>query len=257
MNVFVRYRRINDEWKDVDIRQSRISLDLNATIETLINHLALKWSINPEELLVRIYDKDFGEFIDIDSDLDNVGLQNLTKYEIVHRVGKWARRETQKPPSVSTTVSDNDEAVSPSYTPPSLKNEIVELDVDEDILAAATSAQQQINSTINNPISTSHIDDISTRALTMFATTSGISHARASSQPTQSTVSVITATPNMSFNLNVIKQLEKSEYGRQCLDHFEELANAKDLFLSNSIKVKFVNIIGQWVRFFSIFVKLI
>uniref|UniRef100_A0A914YIV0 Ubiquitin-like domain-containing protein n=1 Tax=Panagrolaimus superbus TaxID=310955 RepID=A0A914YIV0_9BILA len=92
MNVFVRYRRINDEWKDVDIRQSRISLNPLATIETLINHLGSKWSINPNELLVRVYDKDFGEFIDIDMELDSVELQNLTKYEIVHRVGKWARK---------------------------------------------------------------------------------------------------------------------------------------------------------------------
>uniref|UniRef100_A0A914PMU2 Uncharacterized protein n=1 Tax=Panagrolaimus davidi TaxID=227884 RepID=A0A914PMU2_9BILA len=243
MNVFVRYRRINDEWKDVDIRQSRISLDLNATIETLINHLGSKWSINPTELLVRVYDKEFGEFIDIDSNLENVELQNLTKYEIVHRVGKWARREAaQKSPSVSTTVSDNDEP-STSYTPPSLKNEIVEIDTDEEnnranAAAAALSA------------SSSHIDDISTRALSMFATTSGISHTRATSQPTQSTTTnVLTTTgiPSMSFNLNVIEQLEKSEYGRQCLDHFEELSTAKDLFLSNAIKVKFVNIIGQWL----------
>ena len=92
MNIFIRYRRINDEWKDVDIRQTRETLDSAATVETLIQHLGTKWSINPSELLVRVYDKDFGEFIDIEHDLDGVLLQNLTKYEVVHRVGKWARR---------------------------------------------------------------------------------------------------------------------------------------------------------------------
>uniref|UniRef100_A0AC34GUF3 Uncharacterized protein n=1 Tax=Panagrolaimus sp. ES5 TaxID=591445 RepID=A0AC34GUF3_9BILA len=248
MNVFVRYRRINDEWKDVDIRQARISLDPTATIETLINHLGSKWSINPNELLVRVYDKDFGEFIDIDSDLDNVELQNLTKYEIVHRVGKWARKEAQKSPSISTTVSDNDEP-STSYTPPSLKNEIVEIDTDE----VNHNNEAVANNQIALSASSSHIDDISTRALSMFATTSGISHTRATSQPTQSTTTTTTSSltttgiPSMSFNVNVIEQLEKSEYGRQCLDHFEELSTTKDLFLSNAIKVKFVNIIGQWL----------
>uniref|UniRef100_A0A914YHG2 Uncharacterized protein n=1 Tax=Panagrolaimus superbus TaxID=310955 RepID=A0A914YHG2_9BILA len=97
----------------------------------------------------------------------------------------------------------------------------------------------------------------------MFATTSGILNTiRATSQPIQSSSSTTTTAapsstttlaltttgiPSMSFNLNVIEQLEKSEYGRQCLDHFEELSTTKELFLSNVIKVKFVNIIGQWL----------
>lgn len=91
MNVFVRYRRVNDEWKDIDIKQSKISLPENSSVSTLVTHLAEKWSINRNELIIRCLDKDFGEFVDIEEDLEAVELQNLTKYEIVHRVGKWAR----------------------------------------------------------------------------------------------------------------------------------------------------------------------
>ena len=83
---------------------------------------------------------------------------------------------TQKAPSVSTTVSsDNEEPSTSSYTPPSLKNEVVEIDTGSEILANAVNS---LNSAHHSQ-STSHIDDISTRALSMFDTTSGRTSGRA------------------------------------------------------------------------------
>jgi len=220
---------VNDEWKDIDIKQSKVSLPESSHVSTLVTHLAEKWNLNPNELIVRCLDKDFGEFIDIEEDFENVELQNLTKYEVVHRVGKWARNSRepserlQKPPSVSTTVSENDEACT-SDAPPSVKNEVIEIDDDE------------LNQNAATP---STIDDISTKALSMFASTSP--SARTNNK--ESNVNNVST----AYKLNVLDQLERSEYGRQCLDHFDELASGANAFLSNPIKVKFVNIIGQWL----------
>lgn len=120
-------------------------------------------------------------------------------------------------------MSENDEACT-SDAPPSVKNEVIEIDDDE------------LNQNAATP---STIDDISTKALSMFASTS----------PSARTNNKESSVNNVStaYKLNVLDQLERSEYGRQCLDHFDELASGANAFLSNPIKVKFVNIIGQWL----------
>jgi hypothetical protein len=89
--VFVRYRRVNEEdgWKDVDVKQSKMSFGSFATVQHLYNSLLEKWhlrGINSKYLILRIFDKDFEEYVDIEENFALVSLENLAKYELIHRI---------------------------------------------------------------------------------------------------------------------------------------------------------------------------
>uniref|UniRef100_A0A7E4UTQ0 PB1 domain-containing protein n=1 Tax=Panagrellus redivivus TaxID=6233 RepID=A0A7E4UTQ0_PANRE len=244
MNVFVRYRRVNDKWEDVDIRQARAVLSNTATVQELLEHLESKWAVNPAELVVRVYDKDFGEFVDIEDEPETVALQNISKYEVIHRIGKWAQfnkpapiphpsshsQQSQKSPSVSTTVSHEDEHSEP---PPSIGHSSV---FEEDDGQAASSSRDT---------SASKIDEITTKALSI--STSAVINNNNFIHEKPSTAAGPPGSVMAQWSFNVVDQLERSDYGQQCLDHFEELVANPDMYLNNSIKVKLVNIIGQWL----------
>lgn len=89
--MFVRYRRVNekDGWKDLDVKQSKLSFGSFATVQNLYSSLLQKWHLNEldsKRLILRIFDKDFEEYVDIEENFSLVSLENLAKYELIHRV---------------------------------------------------------------------------------------------------------------------------------------------------------------------------
>lgn len=60
-----------------------------ATVQHLYNSLLEKWhlrGINSKYLILRIFDKDFEEYVDIEENFALVSLENLAKYELIHRI---------------------------------------------------------------------------------------------------------------------------------------------------------------------------
>lgn len=89
--MFVRYRKVNQEdgWKDVEVKQSKLSFGSFATVQHLYSTAVEKWRLGGEDadrLILRIFDKDFEEFVDIEENFALVSLENLAKYELIHRV---------------------------------------------------------------------------------------------------------------------------------------------------------------------------
>jgi hypothetical protein len=87
-SVFVRYRQVSQEdgWKDVEVKQSKMSFSSFATVQHLYNALIEKWQLrgaNDERLILRIYDKEFDEYLDLEEDFSLISLENLAKYELI------------------------------------------------------------------------------------------------------------------------------------------------------------------------------
>ncbi|KAI6210546.1 hypothetical protein M3Y96_00339600 [Aphelenchoides besseyi] len=87
VSVFVRFRTVNDSWHNVDVKQTKLTLHSFATVQTLFLTLLNKWQLDGEEtrLVLRAFDRDFGEFVDIEENFESVCVENLSKFELVHR----------------------------------------------------------------------------------------------------------------------------------------------------------------------------
>lgn len=87
--MFVRYRRVDAQWRDLDVKQTRLNMHMFSTAQTLLAVAAEKWALKPtpeeDELLLRLFDKEFGEYIDLEEEPAELPLQHLAKYELIHR----------------------------------------------------------------------------------------------------------------------------------------------------------------------------
>lgn len=96
-SVFFRRFRFLELWKEVS---KRLYFSSFATVQHLFNALVEKWQLRDateESLILRTYDKEFDEFLDIEEDFSLVSLENMGKYELIHRVTEYGKMKNADP----------------------------------------------------------------------------------------------------------------------------------------------------------------
>ncbi|CAD5229667.1 unnamed protein product [Bursaphelenchus okinawaensis] len=108
INVFVRYRRLTPEWRDLEVKQTKLNLHAFSTAQTLLVVLVDKYQLSnhDDDFVLRVFDKEFNEYIDIEEDLNHVKLINLGKYELIHRL----KRDDDSSVTVSPQPCSNGQA---------------------------------------------------------------------------------------------------------------------------------------------------
>ncbi|CAD5234138.1 unnamed protein product [Bursaphelenchus xylophilus] len=124
INVFVRYRRLSPEWRDLEVKQTKFNLHAFSTAQTLLVVLVDKYQLNnhDDDFVLRIFDREFNEYIDIEEDLHQVKLINLGKYELIHRLKRDDDSSATISPQPCSTSQGNVASSSSRDTPSSTRS---------------------------------------------------------------------------------------------------------------------------------------
>lgn len=82
----------------MDVKQSKLSFGSFATARQLYSAVLQKWQLSAmdeKRLILRVFDKDFDEYVDIEENFALVSLENMAKYELIHRVSNADLQETK------------------------------------------------------------------------------------------------------------------------------------------------------------------
>ncbi|KAI6191283.1 hypothetical protein M3Y97_00212000 [Aphelenchoides bicaudatus] len=274
-SVFVRYRRVNQEWKDMELKQSKLSFSSFATVQHLYNTLTEKWqlrSISEERLILRIFDKEFEEYVDLEEDYSLISLENLAKYELIHRVTN-ADIENENNKLKSDTKNNN--VLFESKNVVKMNDEYNNIAQNVDLTNIIKNLQENAAVINNDNLNSENPLDVFIRNAAFFLRNNQnqlVDEKPSDSQQLTHPFQTLMNANNPPFNaielienlvghsfvgsanveenvpkFDILEILTNNEQGRDCIKHFQALESGKEKFLASEIKTKLIAVLGQWL----------